>query len=57
MQIVNDFSELPGAGSGSEVGKGVTFQTIAAEQAVGCMAVFNEPVDNMVGTHFKDEED
>ena len=41
MKVVNDYSELPGAGSGSEVGKGVTFQTIAAEQAVGGMVAFN----------------
>jgi len=32
MKIFKDFSELPGAGKGSEIGKGVTFNTLLAEQ-------------------------
>ena len=45
MSNVNDFSELPGAGSGSEVGKGETFDTIWARQcgnAIEDVAQFNE---------------
>ena len=50
MKIFKDFSELPGAGKGSEIGKGVTFNTLLAKQAgntVDDASHFNAAVLNM----------
>ena len=51
MDVVNAFSKLPGAGGGSEVGHGQSFQTVYEQQAGGDMSVFNmSPVLDRLGS-------